>query len=75
MISSFQDVDPGLGDGGLVRLTDVARDADPRVIGVAPVERDDRLVVVVVDLGQVAQLLVAEVIDRPLEAQVARRRG
>ena len=47
-----------LGRIGAHRVTHEARDADTRVVGL--VERDDRLVVVMVDVGQMPQGLLGE---------------
>jgi hypothetical protein len=66
------DRDRGLRDVVLDHVTDVAGDPDARPVGAVEVDRDDRLVVDVVDLRQVVELRLAEVVDRAVEAQVAR---
>ncbi len=66
--------DRRLGNGRVVGQADVAGDADARVVRPGGVQRDPGHVVVVVDLGEVADLLVAELVQRRQEAPVARLR-
>jgi hypothetical protein len=69
------DGDGGLGDRPFEGVPDVARDADTRDLGSGEVERHDRLVLDVIDTGQVLDLAVGEVVHVSVEAEVARPRG